>query len=93
MGWMDGWVHKGAWPKDSYKSSHPQVSIMAWSKLEELLLKHLEIFFFSGGGYESCVFYPEKLHVTVMLNSQRGDQKPPAKSQVSCSLIISVDIS
>ena len=86
---MDG---EGAWPKDSYTSSHPQVSIMAWSKLEELLLKHLGIFF-SGGGYESCVFYPEKLHVTVMLNSQPGDQKPPAKSQVSCSLIISVDIS
>ena len=45
-GWMDGWVHKGAWPKDSYTSSHPQVSIMAWSKLEELLLKHLESFVF-----------------------------------------------
>lgn len=38
---------------------------------------------YSGGGYESCVFYPEKLHVTVMLNSQPGDQKPAAKSQVT----------
>ena len=37
---------KGPWHEDSYTSSHPQVSIMAWSKLEELLLKHLESFVF-----------------------------------------------